>query len=862
VTDFMVGVGSQSWTFFSRLWLLTMGDDPLSAAMAEAETLLYSINVDDVPDSFVIDEDEVEIGFEDTSSSAIAIPPKVPPLHPLHDNYLSVIAPSPTDLVANTQGSPSNMVYPMNYQYQQQQQHQLAGVQYQHRQQPLSVATGSPRRQQQQQQIMQQPHFNDAASQFMSTTSVNMDAIKASTSKFASNLASMAQRAVTLPPQQSTTTPFRGSHAATGMVQSPMSSLTTPSANVAAPELAPPPELDADQKAALIKTHFGDLLPGERILMFLSNLLHVSDSTNVVLDPGWCCVVTFYRLILFATTPTSSSAPNGWHKSCWPPSPPTQLELPLACMERVEKSVVPSVHGGIGVLCLTVTSKLGGHYLRFGSSFFADTNRTYDSLMNYAFPGRRNLGYLFAFESKREDVLASLETTETGEKRVTLPPWEKRFDANIEFQRQFERANHTAPNQAPWCVWQTVNSQYGVCLSYPSLIAGPTTLDVSIYPDAITLIRQCAAFRSEQRFPALTWCGRGGASIWRCSQPKVGLQGNRSTADELFFKHILERSAAATALDPPSPLPPRSVLVQLTGSPDLSQWLPQSNTALKILDLRPRSSAMANRTGGYGYENTSNYVGCSLQFCGVGNIHTVRDAYQKLSNVCLNPNQPDVSFTSAVEDSKWLSMVRLIWASAWETTYWVHLCRIPIVLHCSHGWDRTSQAGALAQLLLDSYYRTKKGFACLVEKDFMSFGHPFHLRCGHGESTVNNTSGDEGQNSPVFIQFLDCVYQIVHLMPEAFEYNTKYLLEMADNLYSCRFGNFLCDTEREREVAAGLRQRTHSIWDHLDASDEFTNQSYEADEGVLLVPMPTLIRSISLWTDLFCRYSAKPTGRW
>jgi myotubularin-related protein 1/2 len=859
------------------------GDDPLSAALAEAETLMYSLDVDDPPGSFVIDEDEdveVEIAYQESSfTPAPDVSPSsaaAPNLHPLHDNFLSANAPLATVILSSTpHGSGTGMIYPTNHQVYPHQLQQMPGAGIVstspvHRQ-PLSVATGSPTRQQQQQHqhqptIMQhQPHFNDTASQFMSTTAVNMDAFKASTTKFASNLASMAQRAVALPPAapqlQQQQSSFRMSNPNINM-------LTSNGASEPIPLQPQPvqPELDAEQKAALIQTHFGELLPGERILMFLANLLHVSDSTSALLDvPGWCCVVTYYRLILFSTTSSSPSffpLPDGWHKSCWPPSPPTKLELPLACMERVEKSVLPSANT-VGLLCLTVTSKMGGHYLRFGSAGYADTNRAFDSLMNYAFPGRRNLGYLFAFESKREDVMASLEVTETGEKRVTLPPWEKRFDANAEFKRQFERAHHVgAPNhQAPWCVWQTVNSQYGLCASYPALIAGPTTLDVSLYPDAITLIRQCAAFRSEQRLPALTWCGRGGASIWRCSQPKVGLQGNRSTADELFFKHILERSAAATAADPPVALPPRSVLVQLTGAADLSPWLPQPTTSLKILDLRPRSSAMANRTAGYGYENTSNYFGCSLQFCGVGNIHAVRDAYQKLSNVCLSPNQSDVSFASAVEDSKWLSMVRLIWSSAWETAYWVHLCRIPVVLHCSHGWDRTSQAGALAQLLLDSYYRTKKGFACLVEKDFMSFGHPFHLRCGHGESAANNTAGDEAQNSPVFLQFLDCVYQIVNLLPEAFEYNTKYLLEIADNLYSCRFGNFLCDTEREREVAAGLRQRTHSLWDHLDASDIFTNQNFEADEGVLLVPMPTLIRSIGLWTDLFCRYGAKITGR-
>lgn len=310
---------------------------------------------------------------------------------------------------------------------------------------------------------------------------------------------------------------------------------------------------------------------------------------------------------------------------------------------------------------------------------------------------------------------------------------------------------------------------------------------------------------------------------------------------------------------------------------------------------------MANRTGGYGYENTSNYPGTTLQFCDIGNIHAVRGAYQKMSALCLNTtNTNDVSWGSAIEDTKWLSHIRIILAASWETAFWVHVHRMPVLLHCSHGWDRTSQVSALAQLMLDPYYRTMEGFACLMEKDFMSFGHPFHTRCAHGEGKggsgatgghqrdvvggaaglVSGSDGsstiDEGQISPIFLQFLDCVWQMVNVYPECFEFTTDYVLELSDHIYSCRFGNMLCDTERERELQAGIRQRTFSVWDYLEqdpadpSSDPkaklWKNNTYDpnpnAGGGVLLMPLPTLLRNVSLWRDRYAPYGPKATQRW
>lgn len=61
---------------------------------------------------------------------------------------------------------------------------------------------------------------------------------------------------------------------------------------------------------------------------------------------------------------------------------------------------------------------------------------------------------------------------------------------------------------------------------------------------------------------------------------------------------------------------------------------------------------------------------------------------------------------------------------------------------------------------MDPYYRTLAGFEVLVEKEWCSFGHMFGLRA-HSDSPT--------ESSPVFLQWLDTVWQVMtsHCSPAA-----------------------------------------------------------------------------------------------
>ena len=64
-----------------------------------------------------------------------------------------------------------------------------------------------------------------------------------------------------------------------------------------------------------------------------------------------------------------------------------------------------------------------------------------------------------------------------------------------------------------------------------------------------------------------------------------------------------------------------------------------------------------------------------------------------------------------------------------------------------------------------------QGFQWLVEREWLQFGHKFADRCGHAVG-----GGDINEQSPVFVQWLDCVYQITRQFPCHFQFNEAFLV--------------------------------------------------------------------------------------
>uniref|UniRef100_A0A8C9SDW2 phosphatidylinositol-3,5-bisphosphate 3-phosphatase n=1 Tax=Scleropages formosus TaxID=113540 RepID=A0A8C9SDW2_SCLFO len=366
------------------------------------------------------------------------------------------------------------------------------------------------------------------------------------------------------------------------------------------------------------------------------------------------------------------------------------------------------------------------------------------------------------------------------------------------------------PNES-WTI-SKINSSYEVCDTYPALLVVPTSIKDEE-------LRKVASFRAKHRIPVLSWIHpESQATIVRCSQPLVGPTDRRCKEDERYLQTILDANA-------------------------------QSHK-LTIFDARQNSVADTNKAKDGGYESESFYPNVELNFLDIPNIHVMRESLRKLKEV-VYPSIDEARWLSAVDSTHWLEYIRLLLAGAVRVADKLESGKTSVVVHCSDGWDRTAQLTSLAMLMLDSYYRTLRGFQVLLEKEWISFGHRFAARVGHGDENHANS-----ERSPLFVQFVDCVWQMMRQFPSAFEFNELFLITILDHLYSCLFGTFLYNSEQER-VNKEVHGKTVSLWSYMNSQvEDFTNPFYVNYENHVIYPVASL-RHLELWVSYYVRWNPR-----
>lgn len=275
-----------------------------------------------------------------------------------------------------------------------------------------------------------------------------------------------------------------------------------------------------------------------------------------------------------------------------------------------------------------------------------------------------------------------------------------------------------------------------------------------------------------------------------------------------------------------------------------------------IFDARPFINSVANVALGGGYERANAYPYCNVHFLDIENIHAVRESWVCLNGLFSIAQTKNMNYEvtqSYVEGklrngfkSDWLHHVASVISGARVVAESL-LSGASALVHCSDGWDRTSQLTSLAQILLDPYFRTIEGFEVLIEKEWCSFGHKFASRTGQNGFEGSSENYLDKDRSPIFVQFLDCVWQIMSKVPAAFEFNSKLLEVLFFHLYSCRFGTFLFDSEKERRDN-NVFEKTVSIWSDINRTKQyFTNENYVEARHEIFSSIETDVQLLVLW---------------
>ncbi|CAI5703228.1 hypothetical protein KXD40_003820 [Peronospora effusa] len=394
-------------------------------------------------------------------------------------------------------------------------------------------------------------------------------------------------------------------------------------------------------------------------------------------------------------------------------------------------------------------------------------------------------------------------------------------------EREFKRQIGGDPAVSPFLKYYK-NDRGNICKSYPSKLLLPSSMTSA-------MLANVANFRAKNRLPVITYYHRRNRCVLtRSSQPLLGslLSGTSNVSDQLLL----------------------GVYRRL---PDIIKNQSQSSTSSRpiyIFDARKPKASTGNRLMGKGgVETPQDYPGAVIHHLNISNMYRMQSSLMGLMKLFLPGGfeDSDRTWLSSVESTRWLDHVRLVLDGALKIARVLELEGASALVHCSDGWDRTPQLCALAQLMIDPYYRTIRGIMCLIEKDWCAFGHKFSERTGGDR----NRDPQRNKSSPVMFQFIDAVWQMQRQYPRSFEFNERFLLHLANAMTSGLYGTFLYDSRLQREVSE-VKYNTVSVWTPvLMTPSLYSNSNYELYNGPIW-PWVSC-KMIHLWESYFFQWHPK-----
>ncbi|XP_055278194.1 myotubularin-related protein 12 isoform X2 [Moschus berezovskii] len=185
-------------------------------------------------------------------------------------------------------------------------------------------------------------------------------------------------------------------------------------------------------------------------------------------------------------------------------------------------------------------------------------------------------------------------------------------------------------------------------------------------------------------------------------------------------------------------------------------------------------------------------------------LQEIQMAYSKFKQLFLIDNSTefwdtDIKWFSLLESSSWLDIIRRCLKKAVEIIECLEAQNMNVLLLEDNASDLCCLVSSLVQVMMDPHCRTIFGFQSLVQKEWIMGGHCFLDRCNHLRQS-------DKEEAPVFLLFLDCVWQLVHQHPPAFEFTETYLTVLSDSLYIPIFSTFFFNSPHQKDTNVHQRQ--------------------------------------------------------
>ncbi|KAJ1180889.1 hypothetical protein NDU88_006100 [Pleurodeles waltl] len=191
-------------------------------------------------------------------------------------------------------------------------------------------------------------------------------------------------------------------------------------------------------------------------------------------------------------------------------------------------------------------------------------------------------------------------------------------------------------------------------------------------------------------------------------------------------------------------------------------------------------------------------------------IQEIQAAFVKLKHLCvIEPfDETEEKWLSLLENARWLEYVRTFLRHSAELVYMLENKHLSVALQEEEGRDLSCIVASLIQVMLDPYFRTIIGFQSLIQKEWVVAGYPFLDRSNHLKRS--------DKESPLFVLFLDCIWQLLDQYPAAFQFTETYLTVLYDSTRISLFGTFLFNCPHER-----VKQSTEfAIGKNIQLGDE------------------------------------------